>query len=415
MKQDKALLKLIHLIDKDQKEIILKGYAGTGKTYLIGMLIEHYILSSFKRIAVLAPTNQAVEVVRKKLPENKRLSLQTIHSYLKLKRKITRNGKMIFVKDNRNRDNEVEKVDLIIVDEASMIDKHLYDLLSKLNCITVYIGDPAQIPPIGESSSIPMSKQADVMLDEIIRQAQGSPIIERSMLVRNGQSLTKHLSQEGKDCIINPSEIDNYLVKFFNSEEFEKDAHYVKVLAWTNKVVDNYNSRIRYLLYGDINKITKGEKLVAAAPIAINNEGQEDFIKNNTELEVISYTVKYKKIKGQTIKYYYATVKDIYETSYDIKIIHEDSESTFDTILKSIKKDAIKYHSKQMWVDYYSIKESFAQVKYNYALTCHKSQGSTYNNVIIDYNDVSRNRDNRLLYTAITRASEADYYIYTWK
>lgn len=415
MTQDEALTKLVHLIDNEErKEIILKGYAGTGKTYLISMLIKHYNISSDKKIAILAPTNQAVEVIHKKLPKlDSNTYLQTIHSYLRLKRRITRNGKIIFVKDENIPINEV---DLIIVDEASMIDERLYHLLFKLDSIKLYVGDPAQIPPVKERESIPMRKKADVILDKIIRQVEDSPIIKRSMIVRNNESLTAYLkSEQGETCIIPTQELDKYLVKLFNSEQFERDSHYVKVIAWTNKVVNEYNNRIRQLLYGDINKITYGEKLIAAAPIALGKQNIEDYIKNNTSLEVTDYTIKYEKIKGHDIMYYYTTVKDVNNNTYNIKIIHEDSEGTFTSILESIKDDAIKYHNNQIWVDYYKIIESFARVKYNYAVTCHKAQGSTYNNVIIIYDDIIRNKDHRLLYTAITRASQQDYYVCKWK
>jgi ATP-dependent exoDNAse (exonuclease V) alpha subunit len=116
------------------------------------------------------------------------------------------------------------------------------------------------------------------------------------------------------------------------------------------------------------------------------------------------------------LKFYDASVK-YYDFERDedivqkILILHEDSENDFDRVIKRLRENAIfAPHNKRgfMWKEYYAFKRLFADMNYSYAITAHKSQGSTYENTRVDVNDICFNQNieerNRILYTAITRA-----------
>jgi ATP-dependent exoDNAse (exonuclease V) alpha subunit len=177
------------------------------------------------------------------------------------------------------------------------------------------------------------------------------------------------------------------------------------------------NNYIRNFKYNTESKLVIGEKLLANSPIIID---EIIVFTTNDEFEVLSFEVKTEVINNgdYALEYYlakvqYTNLQDGSKSVRDIKIIHENSEELYLKLLnilsnmaKSAKKksDAI-----DAWSKYYMFKQHFADVKYNYAITAHKSQGSTYRNVFVIENDLNKNFNvrerNRIKYTAFTRAS----------
>jgi exodeoxyribonuclease-5 len=141
-------------------------------------------------------------------------------------------------------------------------------------------------------------------------------------------------------------------------------------------------------------------------------------LNNNDEFEVVSYDVLTEKT-GYPFKYYALDVLNEGER-YTLKLLHEDSFLSFNNALESLKKEAIKtkdnYARRLKWVNYFKLSEKYIDAKYNYALTVHKSQGSTFDNSIVIYCDILRIKNieerNKLLYTSITRAKNNLYLIY---
>lgn len=209
----------------------------------------------------------------------------------------------------------------------------------------------------------------------------------------------------------------------YKSPEFKTNPDHVKILAWRNKTVNSYNKVIREAIYGqvDLARILPGDKLIANEPIL---DGKIVIINNNEEMEVLGHTIKEHDLGESQLKYYNAHVNVYREgiyTEFYIKILHEDSQQEYDTILNLQKQFALSkkqgsFHAREAWVDYYGFKRIFADVKYNYAITCHKSQGSTYKNVVVLEQDIDRNsktyEKNRVFYTACTRPSENLYIVY---
>jgi superfamily I DNA/RNA helicase len=192
--------------------------------------------------------------------------------------------------------------------------------------------------------------------------------------------------------------------------------NFVKVLAWTNNAVDYYNDKIRQMIYGkDCPKINIGEKMVCNKPIF--DSKKKVILNNNDEFEVLSYELKTDKT-ALKLSFYEVKVRSNGKT-HTIKLLAESSREAYENELENLKRKAEKAAPmlrRKAWVIYFNFKDKFADVKYNYALTVHKSQGSTFDNAIVINCDIKRmpNKKERdkLLYTAITRAKNKLFIIW---
>lgn len=441
--QTEAFNRLWTFIQSDAKMFLLRGVAGSGKTTVINTFAESYMARMrVVNVALTAPTNKAVKVLRNKAEYfHTNLSFITVHSFLGLKAQFdTDKEKEVFVKDYDRDDISAESCGLLIVDETSMLSPDLFNFLlpyiERGQFKVIFMGDPYQIPPVGHTESPPMSElvqrgmKIDVFdLTEIIRQGQGSPIIETTFEIRNnmdrGETLTNRVSKitdVGSVVyldFLDGNLLDDILQKYFTSEHFKSDSDFVKVLAYRNKVVDYINARVRCYLFGENpKKIEIGEKLIADQPIT-DADRQEILFTTNDEMEVLDYVIKEDNFNdGKFIlKYYSAKVVSVDSNKPGekyVKILHEDSEKTYVDMLEQFAKYArlqlkgtIAF--KKAWESFYQFKKKYSLVKYSYAITIHKSQGSTYNTAIVYEGDIDNNRKigerNKIKYTACSRPS----------
>lgn len=451
--QAKCYKQLIEFIQQGPGEsILLQGYAGTGKTYLITKFIEYIIMTRPNQmIAMTAPTNKAVKVLRRacRIKNQAGISFATIHSLLGLREEITESGDQIFIQGFSDQPNIVN-FRFLIIDEVSMLNDDLFHKIipyandSYYNIKIIFIGDSAQIPPVMRHDCIPFLAHRRpefnirmIELTEIMRQKNGNPIIETASIVReNLMSAALPISREtmqnqaGHGIIHKDTSKEeeresfiSMLNFYFTSQEFKHDSDYAKVLAWTNKAVDRMNRLIREMIYvgGPLQRIMIGEKLIANKPIVEISKGIKTILfSTNDEFEVLSHEIKTDKRNF----FYYDTI--VQETLISgekvrktIRILHEESHADFEKKLNEIKLAAMAEkdptRKKSEWRYYYDFMGSFAQINYNYAISCHKSQGSSYRNTFVLEDDIDQNKKiierNRIKYTAITRASEKLYLI----
>lgn len=440
-----------YIIDKKNDDIyVLKGWAGTGKTYCVSILVR-FILEvvhpnkKFYKVAVTGPTNKSVRVIKKTAGiTNSRVSFQTIHKMLGLTERITSDGRQEFVNQG-DFVPPINSIKLLIIDEVSMLNDELFEEIIKYRnqLKIICMGDPAQIPPVGKADCIPFSEDMlkmyrikTVELKKIMRQKEGNPIIETSIKIRNDienpsiQLDNKTVVNEKGEGIEflnleNPKVRNSFsevLSNYFRSENFKKDPEYCKIIAWRNKTVESMNNLVRKVIYGEDRtcfKILEGEKLVANNPII---ENENIIFNTNDEFTVESFEIKDHKIKIEDIdtflKYYETRVSYISDDDKNISvyidILHEDSESNFNVIAAKLKKIAIDKKGKdRSWIRYYNFLRKYADVNYGYSQTCHKSQGSTYQISFVLEDDINMNPDvverNRIKYTAYTRASKKVY------
>jgi exodeoxyribonuclease-5 len=451
-------LKKFILSKDDDSVYVLKGWAGTGKTYCVSILVR-YILEiihpehNWYKIAVTGPTNKSVRVIKKTSGiRNTRVLFQTIHKLLGLTERITMDGKQEFVNQGDHKP-QISSVKLLIIDEVSMLNDDLFEEVIKYRgkIKIVCMGDPAQIPPVGRPDCIPfreeLAEEYDVKtleLKTIMRQKEGNAIIDSSVAIRSDLGRAKNpvepittLNKNGEGIeFLNLNEVEvrkgfsELLARYFRTPEFQNDSEYSKIIAWRNKTVATMNDLIRKVIYGDQAleaKILLGEKLIANNPIIEDNTV---IINTNEEFTVESFDISEVNLRfivsdhpdaepySISLKFYNTLVTYLDDEDDVIKrriqILHEDSEMEFNKLANILKQRAINKKGKdKSWLIYYNFLRRFADVSYAYSITCHKSQGSTYNTTFVLEDDIDMNIDvvekNRIKYTAYTRASKKVY------
>ena len=450
--QKKAFEELKDFIhDKNDDNIyVLKGWAGTGKTYCVSFLVRYvldviYPNKNWYKIAVTGPTNKSVRVIKKTTGiKNPRVTFQTIHKLLGLTERITSDGQQEFVNQG-DFEPQIRKTKLLIIDEVSMLNDDLFHeiLRYRSDIKIICMGDPAQIPPVGKPDCIPFMDELLEMygiktleLKTIMRQKGDNPIIDTSVLIRTDlenpyveTGVESNLNDRGEGIEflnLNSSSIresfNDILSSYFNSEEFKEDPEYSKIIAWRNKTVEKMNQLVRKVIYGDESigsKILLGEKLIANNPII---EMGQILFNTNDEFTVDKFEIKTEKVRVAdeegTLKYYETGVTFLNDedkkVTYFIDILHEDSESYFFVLANKLKKIAIEKRGKEKsWIKYYDFIRRFADVSYAYSITAHKSQGSTYTTAFVLEDDIDVNPNvverNRIKYTAYTRSSKKLY------
>lgn len=429
--------------------VLLEGVAGTGKTFTVSMIIEHLLATTKKQIACSATTNKAVKTSQKMAAySHSRLEYATIHSLLGLREQIAPDGSIRFVPDTY-RPGKIEEYQIVFIDESSMLDDSIFNYLLPYTSRKkiIFIGDPQQIPPIGKTNSIPFIPEERqrygitvVPLTTIQRQAFDNPIIALSKKVRE--------CRPGRDPMdgVATAQVDDRGVfvldrndkKFFRdllqhlfcSPNFDADSDFAKALAWTNATVGKLNESIRRLRFGmsaDEERIHVGERIIADKPII---ERKTVLISTNEEMEVMSYTKELARISDEDdtpnsfLQYYDTEVRYYnvmgHEVRRRINILTNEAMPRYKEILEHLKNIAKSQTPRSQaagiaWANYYDFERQFAHIAYNYAITVHKSQGSTYDNAIVFTNNILSNRKereaNRILYTAVTRPAKRLYLV----
>jgi ATP-dependent exoDNAse (exonuclease V) alpha subunit len=450
-KQQEVHDKLLNFAIERTREpfAVFKGYAGVGKSTVTTRLIAS--LKQFMpagRIGVAAPTHKAVKVLRRHSIEG--IGYRTIHSWLKLRESYDEEtGEISYVEDKSTKgDPPIKELKVLALDETSMLPNDLFNKLvpyMKSGLRVVFIGDPAQIPPVGEKDCYPFQygQQWGALmceLTEVRRQAAGSPILSYATEIRENRFDTSYqfvpvkqlLADGGGIDIIrfNSIEEQQVLQHYFTHHKFQDNPDFMKVIAWRNDVVNDYNRMIRRFIYKDqgmhLPNIMVGEKLVMDKPFIINSRSM---IPNNEEIEVLNLMESQKEVEYadhwnvkdtevfKVYKLYVRYFMDGEEKRADLDVIHEDSGYAFTKLIDkliSYAQEAPQVMRGRMWAQRYKTAEKFGWVKYNYAITGHKSQGSTYDNSMILQWDIEYNRRdiverNRILYVACTRAKHLQF------
>jgi exodeoxyribonuclease-5 len=251
-------------------------------------------------------------------------------------------------------------IDLIIIDEVSMVSEAMGNDLLSFDKKILVLGDPAQLPPI-EGAGFFTSQEPDVLLTEIHRQAQGNPIIAMATLVRQGHRLKKG-SYGSSQCI--DRRLDNR-----DPRDFEQ------LIVGTNRTRKTWNTRYRDLLGFMSSSPEQGEKVIC--------------LKNNKEKGLLNGTqwrVKQGEDRGYAVAMELFPWDDPYDPSKEGLIVEAHQ---FDTDYKALQ-----------WYE----RARAEEFDFGYAITCHKSQGSQWKSgYIADESFIFRENSNKWLYTALTR------------
>lgn len=387
---------------------ILGGYAGTGKSTIIKM-ISHSLPDT--RIALCAPTNKAVKVLDA-LGTN--CDCMTIYSLLGLKME-QHEDKLKLEKAMRDR---VNRYSMIIIDESSMINTELMNIIvevARRNGVKVlFVGDPGQLNPVGEALSPIWGKFPMIVIRKIER--HDNQILDfvtnvRSMRLNELKFDSNNANDEGvwvlnrRDFI---TEVKEYAVANKFSERISR------VVAWRNKTVDAFNKIIRKSIYGDMadhGDWLEGDRITFTEPL---RDGEEQVAITDDEACIKTVSIGEHPVYGH--KCYYLDVMMNDEVPATIPVIHGDAfydlvdeMSVLAAKARRAKQDRDYRGSKALWEQYWEMNDAFAKIKHGYALTAHRAQGSTYENVFVDADDILTNTNvkeaKRCLYVASSRPS----------
>jgi energy-coupling factor transporter ATP-binding protein EcfA2 len=424
--QTKALAEILAAQERGSRHL-LTGYAGSGKTTLMQALARK-VLARRQSIVLTAPTHKAVSVLSAKLAQAgiEGVGCVTIHSLLQLKA-VAHGDRLVF---ERARNAEPVYADVVVVDECSMVSLDLLDHI-KLHLpmsFVVFVGDPAQLPPVGEVSSATFETKSRSHLDTIVRQGAGNPILAAAHTIRESQGGPMDWSwmQSAKAPPLGvylPADADAWMKKAFTSPEFEADPDAFRYLAWTNARVAEVNAKVRRWRYGDTlpTPFMPDERALIRAPIVI--DGVTAFTTNEEaqvieiERDCFTYCIDAcDGADGEVMPEWLAEVpswrvvlRKSDGTERDVHMPADDR--AFNQVLDRIKSEArdARYRWKQM----HDFKSSMARLQSIYALTTHNSQGSTFANAFVDVPDIRRRVASNLLeaqqmfYVAATRPSKA--------
>lgn len=451
------------LVDRDaQAAMILRGSAGTGKTTLASAMVR-LLLRLGRKVVLMAPTGRAAKV----FSLNSGQAAMTIHKRIYRQKSITGFDTPFALADNLSKDT------VFMVDEASMIANEgfgesvfgtgriLDDLVKYVyndqNCRLLVIGDRAQLPPVGETESPALSKGVlecyglqvhECDLDEVLRQSRQSGILYNATIIRQfitGDPLT-HLPRIRFHGFADIQPVSgNELIDILSESYRQAGIDETIVITRSNKCANIYNQGIRNKVLDMEDELCRGDMLMVVknnyfwteregvkARAAASSAGAEaeaaipSFIANGDRAMVLRMTHE-RELYG----FRFADVLlrfpdyDDFEMKSTVcldalhseapALTREQGETLFNRVLEDYEYLQKSERIKKLKQDgHYNA----FQVKYAYAVTCHKAQGGQWANVFIDQGYMTEEMlDNdyvHWLYTAFTRATEK-LYLVNWQ
>lgn len=344
---------------KESQVFIISGYAGTGKSTVVGALVDELGLKHNTRYATY--TGKASLVLNEKGNP-----AETLHSLIYVvEEDLSYAGytKLVF----RKRFYLHESIKLIVVDEISMVSKKIMNDLLSFGIPVIGLGDPEQLPPIGEDNGY--LENPDVFLTEIHRQSEGNPIIHLSMLARRGERID-HGKYGEKVQVITADDL-NY-----------------ELMSKADQIICGYNKTRQ-----GINAMFRQKKGYTSL---LPHIGDKVICTRNNWAEIadgyplINGTIGYVTGVGQ---------KDLDDNRIKMSFKADFMKEGFENLDCDIQEF--------LCIPKWQIKRNeYNKFDYGYAITCHKAQGSEFKNVLLINEVLNPELHSRWLYTGITRAME---------
>lgn len=454
--QNKVFEQIKAFLNSDASVFILRGYAGTGKTTMVKVIADY--IEQTRQLAMMAPTGRAARVLAMKTGHTATTIHKAIYSKAHVEPKKVKNiaeSEFKFVFSINNSENGGNIV--AIVDEASMVCSHkiehelfmfgtdnlMEDLLTfvrpNFGGKVIFVGDPAQLPPVGESVSNALRaeyfkekglKVIEAELTEVLRQKDDSVILKNAMMIRDLLKKDKRnqlVFEEQKDDVETvPSE--QFLDKYLNYRK-ESGKHDSVIICYSNKSANRYNRDIRKSLYGgdvplqenDILLITQnnyrldrmngefvpvlsiGERIQQSAPVYAQIGGKKERIV--ITLNFIKVTVP----NGDGYPMPCMLLEDLLTSDTATISIDENRALYINFCMRNprLKQGTESFAEALLNDEYYNA----IRAKYGYAVTGHKCQGGEWGKVFVDYTGRTGLDDDSLrwAYTATTRAQKTLY------
>ena len=443
-KSQNKLLKLLAeftFCAEEKKVLLVKGYAGTGKTTMLSGYVR--LLSEIKmKYVLLAPTGRAAKVLSAKSGA----PASTIHRKI-YRQKSSKDGFGKFILDKNLHTRTV-----FIVDEASMISNEtnrdavfgsgnlLNDLVdyvyNEKSCSLILVGDPAQLPPVGSLYSPALQRSTmdlhglhvrDIWLIDVVRQQLQSGILNnathlRLCLAKKELQPPFVTTKEFADVVMIKG---NEVVELIQQSYDKVGEEETLVVTRSNKQANMYNQGIRNTILLRDDELTPGDLLMVVKNnyFWIESKNKDSFIANGDSVELLRVKKLYEMFD---FRFADCTIRTLeHEKEIEAKILldviysetpaldAEKSKSFFYQVLEDYQ------HLSPRKKQFEAVKEdkffNALQVKFAYAVTCHKAQGGQWKHIYIDLGYITEEMIDaefiRWLYTAITRATDKIYLV----
>lgn len=424
------------LEDKEAPEMFITGVAGTGKTTSLKHLLEWCGDNTINAV-VCAYTHKACGVLRDKLPNW--VTIQTLHSFLVKRPTININATQVKHLEGNTQMGDPDRVRLVFIDEFSMVGERDYVDLKAMqydgegNLLTkiIFIGDPNQLPPVKDVIVVIPKEPYWVKLTQIHRQAGDNQLIENLLALNDYINGAKpEPLQEHENLIRRVDLIERY-----------KECRTSKVLlAYTNEKVEALNAQVQGREIPEINDRLFSPTTRQFYLLEDIQAFSDEIIKINGE--ILEVNSKYRTLETlheiDDIKFFRVINEDGVQSTRAV-IFGHDQFNKYNQLLgknaaysnrliekvsngESAKAWAFKNWShplakkrKEAWKHYLAFKDCVVCMDFEHAMTVHKSQGSTYENVFLDTEDIGRCADHdfelylKLMYVGISRASKNVY------
>ena len=404
-----------------KKFFLLSGYAGTGKTFAITEFVKG--LDAETRVIMTAPTNKAVRVLdRMAGGAGLEVDTGTIHSLLGLVLSYDKDQQIL----KKKRASNLSKYDLVIIDECSMVGEDLWKYIdaamADVSTQVIFVGDPLQLPPVNEEASPTFSVSNRADLNKIIRQQEGNPIIELSAGIRNIMEtggrlpVRRFLSEPGSKSglfLMPGHNFEKWFPAAFTQERYKNDRDAFRVVSWTNQKVNYFNERIRSFLVerpGNQPFIPEERAVTAdAVHVRVGKTKTKLILNTDSEGEVVSCEKTIHPWHEEPLPVWEVRFRP-FDTPETVTLYISDPSNSrqiqerLNTLAQAAKA------GKKQWWDFWNLRNSLADLRPCHAITVHRSQGSTFNNVFVDSENIlaNPNRQEALqcLYVAVTRAAD---------
>lgn len=433
-----------HTTSKEDLFATLTGSAGTGKTTITNEFIKQ---CKFKYgVVVSAPTHEAKKVIERATS----LKSFTIQKLLGLRPNTDLdNFDINFPQFDSGAETEIQYYKLLIIDEASMLNTDLFDLIKKeadrYNVKVLFIGDALQLPPVNEIASKAITDVKNIYaLTVIVRQKDTNPLADLLIALRNDilndtntfDQLMKitptNINENGEGYMsLEGGAFQEKMREEFTSEAYKLNKDYCKYTAWTNDSVSGSNKMIRGFLTDSAEMLVQGDVLMGYKTVADMYEGT--FVQNSEEY--IIHTIQ-KHINNFELDGYQVVLKfwdyktECYHYTTQLFIVNTNDYKNFLKKHDECLVEAQTYKGKA-WKQYYDFKNYnllLSDIKtakgklivkkdldYGYGITVHKTQGNTYENIFINLRNIRMRMSTdkveckKLMYVALSRAQKKCY------
>lgn len=415
--QREALLSVFSFITNEDKFFTLCGSAGTGKSTIALLIIEFLKIKKIP-YQLVAPTHKSKRVLRDMTGE----SVITIHQLLSLKPTI--DVLDLDLNDLRftssTLSDSVPANGVLIIDECSMINDELYDFIvescNDKKCKILFLGDIRQIEPVKQKSlAKPFKIDNRFELSKIYRQSNDNPLRDLLAELRKKPKAEFNSFESDKGSLIVYDDWHPFIkrnIDLFREAIITQNPEYVKILAYTNKRVEAFNRVIRDSLFDHPKEFEFGEFLTGYDNCEFNPTGMT--ITNSNDYQIQSAYETHTNVEGLILNGWLLRLYDFEtESINDVFVLSKNNDKDLleklAFLIEDIRTEAIRCKDikakRMLWKRYYKITGSFItsfdlkyddrvikkkSIDYGYALSVHKSQGSTYDTVMVDMGNIMK-------------------------